>query len=103
MFTVNIFDEEEISISAKDQYWEDKDYKELLKYDIIYERGIVALWIEKRKKAEPLVHIMGEDDGHLYWLKRTDKRFSYSWIDNYMSILNKTKEYVNNHKKKYNI
>ena len=58
---VLIFDDEEIGISAYDQCWKKEDFISLRDdYDIIYDGGIVGLWIEKRKNCSPLVHIMTE-------------------------------------------
>lgn len=103
MFTINVFNDEEISISATQQIWTAKDYENLLHYDIVYEKGVVAVWIEKRKNKEPLIHLMAEDDGHLFWSKNKDVCFSFGWLDNYMSVLTKTKLQVLRHPKKFNV
>jgi hypothetical protein len=103
VFKVEVFDENEISIYAENQCWSADDCKNLLKYDIVYERGCAAVWVEKRKNLEPLIHIMGEDDGHLFWRKKNDESFSFCWFDDYLSVLSKAKDYVSKHNKKFNI
>ena len=103
MFTIDVWNDKEISINATQQKWTAKDCKDLLQSDIVYEPGIVAAWIEKRKDNEPLIHLMSEDDGHLFWSKYKDVHFSSCWLDNYMSVLSKTKSYILKHNKKFNI
>ena len=103
LFTIDVWDDKEISINAVQQKWTAKDCKDLLRSDIVYEPGIVAAWIEKRKDNEPLIHLMSEDDGHLFWSKNKDVCFSSCWLDNYMSVLTKTKSYILKHNKKFNI
>ena len=103
MFTIDVWNDKEISINAAQQKWTAKDCKDLLQCDIVYEPGIVAVWIEKRKDNEPLIHLMNEDDGHLFWSKDKDVHFSSCWLDNYVSVLSKTKSYILKHNKKFNI
>ena len=99
---VLIFDDEEIGISAYDQCWKKEDFISLRDdYDIIYNGGIVGLWIEKRKNHSPLVHIMTEDDGYLSWRKETDKSFDAGWLDDWKSVISKTQVMIKNHPKKY--
>ena len=99
---VLIFDDEEIGISAYGQCWKKEDFISLRDdYDIIYNGGIVGLWIEKRKNCSPLVHIMTEDDGYLSWRKETDKSFDADWLDDWKSVISKTQVMIKNHPKKY--
>ena len=62
LFTIDVWDDKEISINAVQQKWTAKDCKDLFQYDIVYEPCIVATWIEKRKDNEPLIYLMSEDD-----------------------------------------
>lgn len=78
-----------IDIFGYEQCFNDEDIKELWeKHKILYLRGgILALWIEERENMNPLVHLMGEDDGHIFWDKKKDACFDSYWLDNYINTL----------------
>lgn len=98
------FDKDYISISADDDTWTQSDFDSLKKdYDVIFTRGIVAFWIEKRKNTSPLIHIMTEDDGHLSWDSDHDRCFDAGWLDNWKEIIEKTQTHILSHPRKYNV
>lgn len=104
MLIVGEFSENFISISAKNQCWTDEDLKQLKNsYGIIYNRDIWGIWIEKRKDSYPLLHLMHEDDGQLYWSKEKDVRFSSFWISSCIELLINAQKYIKEHPKKYKV
>jgi hypothetical protein len=88
--------ENEIDIFGYDQCFDEDDIKSLWQeHNILYiKSGIVAVWVEKRKGINPLVHLMGEDDGHLFWSKKKDVCFDSHWLDNYIETLIEVKNRI---------
>ena len=104
MLIVGEFSENHISISAKNQCWSKEDLMQLRNsYGIIYDRNIWGIWIEKRKDGYPLLHLMHEDDGHLFWDKERDVRFSSFWTSNCIELLKSVQKYIKEHPKKYKV
>ena len=98
------FDKDCIQVSADDQTWTKDDFKSLRKdFDIIFDGGIVAFWIERRKNTSPLIHIMIEDDGLLSWDSDHDKRFDASWLCDWKKVIEKAEAHILSHPKKYNV
>ena len=98
------FDKDCIQVSADDQTWTKDDFKSLRKdFDIIFDGGIVAFWIERRKNTSPLIHIMIEDDGLLSWDSDHDRCFDAGWLDNWKEIIEKTQTHILSHPRKYNV
>ena len=95
--------ENEIHIFGDDQCFNDKDIKDLWdKHKILYLKGgIMAVWIEERKNNNPLVHLMNEDDGHIFWKKRADICFDGYWLDNYINTLTELKRRMSQRKSRY--
>lgn len=74
----------EITKEDIDNLWE--------KHKILYIGGnIMAVWIEPRIGMNPIVHLMGEDDGHIFWDKDSDVSFDCSFLDDYIQTLTKLK------------
>lgn len=97
-------DDDYISISADDQTWTQDDFESLREdYDIIFDGGIAAFWIEKRKNYPPLIHVMIEDDGLLSWDSDHDKRFDAGWLDDWKKVIEKTQAHIMNHPMKYKV
>lgn len=90
-------DEENIDIFGNNECFTKEDIKSLWEdHNILYlEDGIIAIWIEERENASPLIHIMDEDDGHIFWHKKTDRRFDSLWLDNYIQTLTEVKNLIN--------
>lgn len=87
-------DSNEIHVFGYDQSFSQDDIKSLWEdHNILYLKGgIMAVWVEKRRNTSPLVHLMGEDDGHIFWSKDTDVCFDAGWLDNYIKTLTKVKD-----------
>ena len=83
----------EIDIYGYEQYFDEEDIKSLWnEHKIMYLKGgVMALWVEERRDINPLIHIMEEDDGHIFWRKEKDIRFDFYWLDNYIETLSKVK------------
>ena len=80
-------DENSIHVFAFDQCFSEQDKKDLwTEHNILYLGGAMALWVEERVNYNhPLIHLMGEDDGQLFWSKYRDGGyadvcFDVSWI-----------------------
>ena len=88
----------EIHVFGFDQHFDDEDIKSLWdEHSIFYQcGGVVALWVENRTNMNPLIHLMGEDDGHLFWSKEKDKSFDSHWLDNYIQVFTEMKSKLNN-------
>lgn len=89
---------EKIQILGDDQTFTQDDLKELWEeHKILYlDGGIMAVWVEEREEYSPLIHLMGEDDGHIFWKKETDVCFDSYWLDNYLETLKVVKEKISN-------
>ena len=92
-------DEDSIHVFAlNDQCFSIQDKKDLwTEYNILYLGGVMALWVEERTNNNPLVHLMGEDDGHIFWHRKRDDGyvdfcFDSSWVDNYIETLTELKK-----------
>lgn len=87
---------EKIRILGDDQTFTQDDLKELWEeHKILYlDGGIMAVWVEEREGESPLVHLMQEDDGQLFWKKETDVCFDSYWLDNYLETLSVVKEKI---------
>lgn len=85
-----------IDIYGYDQNFTEEDIKSLWDdHKILYMRGgIMAIWIEERKNNNPLLHLMGEDDGHIFWRKEQDISFDSGWLNNYIETLTETKNRI---------
>lgn len=83
-----------ISVLGYDQEFTEEDRKDLWKnHNILYQDGgVMAVWVEERKDNNPLIHLMSEDDGHIFWKEETDKCFDSYWLDNYIDTLNAVKD-----------
>ena len=83
-----------IGIFGYEQCFDEDERKDLWdKHKILYlKSGIMAVWLEDRKDMNPLVHLMGEDDGHIFWHKEKDICFDSHWLDNYIDTLTNLKD-----------
>ena len=85
-----------IDIFGYNQIFDENDKKDLWnKHKILYIGGIVAVWVEEREDINQLVHLMQEDDGHIFWSKEKDIRFDCHWLDNYIETMIKLKSMLN--------
>jgi hypothetical protein len=57
--------------------------------------GVMAVWVEKRNNMNPLIHLISEDDGQIFWLRENDKAFDSAWLDNYIQTLTEVKNRLN--------
>lgn len=82
----------EIHVFGYDQHFDEEDKKDLWdNHKILYIGGVLAVWVEEREGMSPLFHLMGEDDGHIFWNRDTDKRSDVHWLDNYIETLTELK------------
>jgi hypothetical protein len=83
----------EIHIFGYNQEFTKADVDSLwLDHKILYLRGsIMAVWIEERKNTSPLVHLMFEDDGHIFWSKEKDVCFDVGWVNYYIDTFSTLK------------
>lgn len=90
--------ETHISILGDYQEFTEADLKELWEeHKVLYrEGGIMAVWVEERDGYSPLIHLMGEDDGHIFWRKEEDTCFDAYWLDNYLETLKVVKDKISN-------
>jgi len=74
-----------------------EDIKSLWKdHKVLYlKNGIMAIWVEERENMNPLIHLMHEDDGHIFWHKKTDICLDAYWLDNYIATLIEVKNRIN--------
>jgi hypothetical protein len=89
-------DDNRIDIFGYNQSFSMMDIKSLWEeHEILYLRnGVMAIWVEEREDRHPLIHLMQEDDGHIWWDKDKDVCFDSDWIDNYIKALSKVKDLI---------
>jgi len=81
--------------------WKDSEEELLQKYNIIYDgHGVHPIKIIYREKYKPIFVIGGEDDGHIWFKKRSmnqfENSFDCSWANNLIESLQKALEIVKN-------
>lgn len=81
--------DKEIHVFGDDQSFSKEDIENLWKtHHILYlSGGVMAIWVEERLGMNPLVHLMQEDDGHIFWEKEKDICFDIFWTNNYIETL----------------
>lgn len=84
----------EIHVFGEDQSFDTEDCRSLWNEHKIYYRpgSIIALYVEDRKYSAPLVHIMHEDDGHLFWDREHCVCFDAAWLDSYIDTMSGLKK-----------
>lgn len=91
-------DSNRIRVFGQDQIFTKEDLKDLWEnHKVLYlDGGIMAIWVEERNDCNPLVHLMSEDDGQIFWDKEKDICFDSYWIDNYIKTLKTVREKYHN-------